>query len=213
MNQGPAVRPKPTGCEIAFRHRLPPDFAKIVAGRSCREAAPDNRPPSLYTLSFPTMSSSKTVQQLATRLIPRSILFGNPERSEPAISPDGTQLAYLAPVNGVLNVWIRTLGQSDDRPVTADTNRGIHVFAWQYDNRHILYAQDADGDENWRVYQTDIATRQTRNLTPFEKVQASIVAYEWDKPGDDAGANQPARRKPVRCPPAQPNHGRVDDGH
>ncbi len=125
---------------------------------------------------------SQKVQQPETELIPRSVLFGNPERSEPAISPDGTQLAYLAPVNGVLNVCIRTLGQNDDRPVTEDVNRGIHVFAWQYDNKHILYAQDADGDENWRLYQTDIATKQTRNLTPFDKVQASIVAYEWDKP-------------------------------
>jgi dipeptidyl aminopeptidase/acylaminoacyl peptidase len=127
-------------------------------------------------------ASSKVTQHPATELIPRSVLFGNPERSEPALSPDGTQLAYLAPVNGVLNVWIRTLGQKDDRPVTEDTNRGIHVFTWQYDNRHILYAQDADGDENWRIYQTDIGSKQTRNLTPFDKVQASIVAYEWDKP-------------------------------
>ena len=127
-------------------------------------------------------TSSKPVQQPETELIPRSVLFGNPERSEPAISPDGTQLAYLAPVDGVLNVWIRTLGQSDDRPVTNDTNRGIHVFAWQYDNQHILYAQDAHGDENWGLYQTEIATRQTKNFTPFEKVQAGIVAYEWDKP-------------------------------
>ncbi len=115
-------------------------------------------------------------------MIPRSVLFGNPERSDPTLSPDGKQLAYLAPVNGVLNVWIRTLGQSDDRPVTDDTGRGIHIFAWQYDSKHILYAQDAAGDENWRIYQTDIATRQTRDLTPFEKVQASIVAYEWHTP-------------------------------
>jgi dipeptidyl aminopeptidase/acylaminoacyl peptidase len=127
-------------------------------------------------------ASSKAMQSSQTELIPRSVLFGNPERSEPIISPDGMQLGYLAPVNGVLNVWIRTLGQNDDRPVTNDTNRGIHTFGWQYDNRHILYAQDADGDENWRLYQTDIATKQTRNLTPFDKVQASIVAYEWDKP-------------------------------
>jgi dipeptidyl aminopeptidase/acylaminoacyl peptidase len=125
---------------------------------------------------------SKQVQLPETKLIPRSVLFGNPERSDPTLSPDGKQLAYLAPVNGVLNVWIRTLGQSDDRPVTDDTGRGIHIFAWQYDSKHILYAQDAAGDENWRIYQTDIATRQTRDLTPFEKVQASIVAYEWHTP-------------------------------
>lgn len=125
---------------------------------------------------------SDTAHKLATKLIPRSILFGNPERSSPRISHDGAQLAYLAPVDGVLNVWVRTLGGNDDRRVTSDTKRGIHVFAWQYDNRHILYAQDADGDENWRLYQTDIATRQTVNLTPFEKVQAAIIAYKWDKP-------------------------------
>jgi len=140
--------------------------------------------PNLYTLFFPGMNApSKQVQHPETELIPRSVLFGNPERSDPTLSPNGRQLAYLAPVNGVLNVWIRTLGQNDDRPVTEDTKRGIHIFAWQYDNRQILYAQDADGDENWRIYQTDIATRQTRNLTPFDKVQASIVAYEWHKPG------------------------------
>jgi dipeptidyl aminopeptidase/acylaminoacyl peptidase len=137
----------------------------------------------LYTLFFPGMNApSKQGQLPQTKLIPRSVLFGNPERSDPTLSPDGTQLAYLAPVNGVLNVWIRTLGQNDDRPVTADTGRGIHIFAWQYDSKHILYAQDAAGDENWRIYQTDIATRQTLDLTPFEKVQASIVAYEWHTP-------------------------------
>ena len=105
-------------------------------------------------------------------------------------------------MNGVLNVWIRTLGQNDDRPVTNDTKRGIHIFAWQYDNQHILYAQDADGDENWRLYQTDIATKQTKDLTPFDKVQASIVAYEWDTPDTMLVQTQPARREPVRRLPA-----------
>ena len=50
-------------------------------------------------------------------LIPRAVLFGNPEKTGPQISPDGTKLAYLAPQDGVLNVWVRTLGQTDDRPV------------------------------------------------------------------------------------------------
>ena len=37
-------------------------------------------------------------------LIPREVLFGNPDRTSPAISPNGASLAYLAPVDGVLNV-------------------------------------------------------------------------------------------------------------
>jgi dipeptidyl aminopeptidase/acylaminoacyl peptidase len=118
-------------------------------------------------------------EKFTTQLIPREVLFGNPERANPQISPDGTQLGYLAPVNGVLNVWIRTLGKGDDRAVTADKYRGIRNFLWQYDNQHILYTQDVGGDENWRLYQTDITTKQTKDLTPFEKVRVDIVAYDW----------------------------------
>jgi dipeptidyl aminopeptidase/acylaminoacyl peptidase len=119
-----------------------------------------------------------------TPLIPRAVLFGNPERADPQISPDGTQLGYLAPVDGVLNVWIRTLGKADDRAVTADKKRGIRNFTWQFDNQHILYTQDVGGDENWRLYQTDIASKQTKDLTPFNKVRVDIVAYEWKTPDE-----------------------------
>ena len=77
--------------------------------------------------------------KFTTSLIPREVLFGNPERTNPQISPDGTQLGYLAPVNGVLNVWTKTIGKDDDRAVTNDTKRGIRNFTWQYDNKHVLY--------------------------------------------------------------------------
>ena len=120
--------------------------------------------------------------KFTTSLIPREVLFGNPERTNPQISPDGTQLGYLAPVNGVLNVWTKTIGKDDDRAVTNDTKRGIRNFTWQYDNKHVLYPQDVGGDENWRLYQTDIATKQTKDLTPFEKVRVDLVAYDWKTP-------------------------------
>jgi len=121
-------------------------------------------------------------EKFTSPLIPREALFGNPERADPQISPDGTQLGYLAPLDGVLNVWIRTLGKTDDRAVTADKHRGIRNFLWEYDNQHILYTQDVGGDENWRLYQTNIASRQTKDLTPFEKVRVDIVAYQWKSP-------------------------------
>src|SRR5689334_19391800 len=73
-----------------------------------------------------------------TELIPRSVLFGNPERADAQISPDGTMLAYLAPDQGVLNVWVRTLGKTDDRVITNDRKRGIRNFSWQYDSKSIL---------------------------------------------------------------------------
>jgi dipeptidyl aminopeptidase/acylaminoacyl peptidase len=136
------------------------------------------RPLFLLLVASALASPLAAQPKVSTQLIPREVLFGNPERANPQISPDGTQVAYLAPVNGVLNVWIRTLGKTDDRAVTADKKRGIRRFLWQYDSQHILYTQDVGGDENWRLYQTDIASKQTKDLTPFEKVRVDLVAYD-----------------------------------
>ena len=71
-----------------------------------------------------------TFAHTQTQLIPRSVLFGNPERSSPQISPDGALLAYLAPDQGVLNIWVRTLGKTDDRAITNDRKRGIRNLFW-----------------------------------------------------------------------------------
>jgi dipeptidyl aminopeptidase/acylaminoacyl peptidase len=136
----------------------------------------------LRSCLFILVLSASAGAQTQTLLIPRGVLFGNPERSSPQISPDGTMLAYLAPDQGVLNVWLRTIGKTDDRVITNDRKRGIRNFAWQYDSKYILYTQDQGGDENWRVYQTDVAKKTTRDLTPYEKVRADIVALEPSHP-------------------------------
>jgi dipeptidyl aminopeptidase/acylaminoacyl peptidase len=114
-------------------------------------------------------------------LIPRSVLFGNPERVSPRISPDGTQLAWIAPRDGVLNVWVAPIGPDGvdwavAQAVTEDTDRGVRVFGWARDGRHVLYLQDAGGDENWRLYDVDLQTLERRDLTPFEGIHAEIIA-------------------------------------
>jgi dipeptidyl aminopeptidase/acylaminoacyl peptidase len=132
-----------------------------------------------------TLALTLMIQALSAEpppLIPREVLLGNPDKSSPRISPDGKRLAYLAPTNDVLNVWVRTLGQSDDQVITADKKRGIRIFFWQQDSEHIIYLQDQDGDENWHVYQTHLKTRNTRDLTPFQGVQAQVVALDPNFP-------------------------------
>ncbi len=117
-------------------------------------------------------------------LIPRQILFGNPVKSSPRISPDGARLAYLAPSDkGVLNVWVRTIGQSDDAQVTNDTHRGIRIHFWAEDGQRIFYLQDIGGDENWHVYSVDLKTKQVRDLTPFQGVRASNIMLDKNFPG------------------------------
>lgn len=111
----------------------------------------------------------------APALISREVLFGNPDKSQPRISPDGTKLSFLAPVDGVLNVWV---GPVDNpmlaKPVTNDTGRGIRIQFWSFTNNHIIYLQDKGGDENWRAYSVNLETGKTKDLTPFENVQARV---------------------------------------
>ena len=117
-------------------------------------------------------------------LIPREVLFGNPDKASPQISPDGNRLAYLAPDHGVMNVWIRTVGDTDDKVVTKDRKRGIRMYFWAHNNRHLLYIQDQNGDENWHVYAVDLDTMKMRDLTPLKNIQARIMAVEPEFPNE-----------------------------
>jgi dipeptidyl aminopeptidase/acylaminoacyl peptidase len=119
----------------------------------------------------------------STPFIPREVLFGNPERISPAISPDGRRLAWIAPVDGVLNVWLTPLEDlTAAAPVTEDRDRGIRNFAWAHDGRTLLYVQDRGGDENWRLYGVDLEAGTTTDLTPFDGVQAQLVGLDRRHP-------------------------------
>jgi dipeptidyl aminopeptidase/acylaminoacyl peptidase len=123
------------------------------------------------------------MHRTTTPLIPREILFGNPEQSGPAISPDGARIAWLAPVDGVLNVWVGQVGTKDAKPVTYETERGVRDYRWAHDDRHLLYLQDHDGDENWHLHAVDLVAGTIRDLTPFDGVQAQLVATDKRFPG------------------------------
>jgi dipeptidyl aminopeptidase/acylaminoacyl peptidase len=113
---------------------------------------------------------------MTVALVPRQVLFGNPERVSPRISPDGTRLAWIAPDEGVLNVWVNAVGAplEQAKAITADRDRGIRSYFWAHDNRHLLYVQDVGGDEDWRLFDVDLDTGDVRDLTPFEGVQARV---------------------------------------
>jgi dipeptidyl aminopeptidase/acylaminoacyl peptidase len=121
----------------------------------------------------------------APRLIPREVLFGNPERTSPRVAPDGRRLAWIAPDGGVLNVWVAPVERPEEAAVvTEDRDRGIRTFFWAHDGRHLLYLQDRGGDENWRLYAVDLSEGKTRDLTPFEEVQVQIVDVDRHHPDD-----------------------------
>jgi len=118
-----------------------------------------------------------------TPLIPRAVLFGNPVRAQARLSPDGHFISFLAPKDGVLNVWLAPFGKlGEAKPITNDHKRGIRQHAWAEDSRHILFLQDEGGDENWRVYSVDVESGRQVDLTPLEKVHAEIVGLSHQKP-------------------------------
>jgi dipeptidyl aminopeptidase/acylaminoacyl peptidase len=115
-------------------------------------------------------------------LIPRDVLFGNPEKTGPQISPDGKQIAYLRPdAKNVLQVWVYPAGgKADDAvSITQDPKRGIRQFFWAYDGKHLLYMQDKGGDENFHLFAVDVKEKKTRELTPFDGVR--VQGVELDK--------------------------------
>ena len=144
-------------------------------------------------------------------LIPREVLFGNPERVSPRISADGSRLAWIAPHEGVLNVWIAPSPSGETSPgddatggagrvgapdaaggldeasaivVTDDRDRGIRTFTWAHDGRHLLYLQDSGGDENWRLFDVDVDSMERRDLTPYDAVQTQLIAADKRFPSE-----------------------------
>jgi dipeptidyl aminopeptidase/acylaminoacyl peptidase len=118
-------------------------------------------------------------------LISREILFGNPEKTAPQMSPDGKKLSWLAPdKKNVLQVWVQTIGQKDEKSVTNDKKRGIRQYLWAKNSKEVLYLQDTDGDENWHIYGVDLESGNVRDLTPFQGVRAQVSATDYKFPNE-----------------------------
>jgi dipeptidyl aminopeptidase/acylaminoacyl peptidase len=119
----------------------------------------------------------------AEGLIPRELLFGNPDRASPRISPDGKRIAYLAPDGGVLNVWVAPAdAPTDAKVITRDRKRGIRRFLWAYTSEHVVYLQDRDGDENWRAYSVEVKSGKAVDLSPLEGVRTEIEKVSHKHP-------------------------------
>jgi dipeptidyl aminopeptidase/acylaminoacyl peptidase len=117
-------------------------------------------------------------------LIPREVMLGNPERSQPTLSPDGKRLAYLAPNEGDdLQIWLRTLGESDDRCVSA-APQSIPFYEWTGDSKTILYRQDNEGDENFHIWAVELESGNTRDLTPWNGVRCQNTMTSAKRPSE-----------------------------
>ena len=113
-------------------------------------------------------------------LIEREKLFGNPQKSGAALSPDGKWIAWRAPLDGVMNVFVAPASDmAKAKPVTASKDRPIRNFNWSGDSSMILYIQDKGGDENFLLYGVDVASGKERNYTPFDKTRVRMIGTSY----------------------------------
>ncbi|MGQ0741205.1 MAG: S9 family peptidase [Alphaproteobacteria bacterium] len=136
-------------------------------------------------VTSPAFTKERSPAMSDNPIIPRQVIFGNPERTSAQVSPDGRQISFLAPKDGVLNVWVAPLGQLDKaKPVTDEKERPIREYYWAHNSRYILYLQDKGGTEDFLLYATDPKTGKTRNLTPYEKTRAIIFGASVKHPDE-----------------------------
>lgn len=117
-------------------------------------------------------------------MIPRALLFGNPDIGSSSISPDGQWLAWSASVQGVMNLWVAPRhDRAAARQITFDRHRGVSAHFWCKDSARLLFSMDTDGDENYRLYAVDVQAGTQRCLTPFDGVRAGVRYISRKKPG------------------------------
>ena len=109
-------------------------------------------------------------------LIPRDHLFGNPTRSGGQISPDGQWVSWMAPWEGVMNVFMAPASDHTAiRRMTSAKGRPIPAYFWAPDSQSLLYIRDKDGDENFLLYQVALSSSEEKCLTPFANTRVQVV--------------------------------------
>ena len=108
-------------------------------------------------------------------LIERAKFLGNPSRAGGQISPDGRWLSWLAPRDGVLNIWVAPrMDPAAARALTDEKVRPIRSYFWSPDSGSVLYVNDQGGDENFKLYGVAAEGGEARTLTPFDKTRTEI---------------------------------------
>ncbi|HEY2880776.1 MAG TPA: S9 family peptidase, partial [Pirellulales bacterium] len=179
-------------CEAEQKGPAAPAVQNSPAEPKSETAANDSAKPNASAAANPTAEPKQSADsKTETPLIPRSVLFGNPDKAMARMSHDGKLLAFAAPVKneqgqGVLNIWVGPIDHPEDaKPVTHETKRPIQGYFWAYTNKHILYSQDENGDENFHVYAVNLDTGETKDITQIADDKPAD-----SKPGDDKSADQ-----------------------
>ena len=164
-------------------------------------------------LLLPVLSAAQAPPTAAeavagTAVIPRSALFGNPEKTQARISPDGKYISFIAPNDGVLNVWVGPRSDpSAAKPVTNDTKRGIRQHFWAYDNKHVLYHPGRRRRRELApVRRRRRPPARTKDLTPYKGIAGAGRRAVVEEARRRRRRPQRPRRRVARPLGSEPRH-------
>ncbi|WP_018871302.1 S9 family peptidase [Thioalkalivibrio sp. ALgr3] len=130
----------------------------------------------------------------APPLVKLERFFRDPEYASARISPDGDRVAFLRPYEGAMNIHVVARGEPVEQaqPVTTE-ERSVSGFFWSRDGEYLLYARDADGDEDFeiRALQAPVEPEpeageypESRHLAGGDGVRARIFHVPREAPGE-----------------------------
>lgn len=141
----------------------------------------------IYTILMVTLFINGTVmgncQTAQVSQIPVEDFFRNPDETDYKLSPDGKYYAYVGPHEGINNIFLREIGKPDVIQLTDATERDIVRFFWG-NNTYVMYLQDNEGDENYKLYRVHIGQKTVDCLTAFDEVNVTIIDVMRNKPDE-----------------------------
>lgn len=172
----------------------------VAAAIACSGARPPPPPVPGAVLSSSADAATAPVARADSSLVPRKVFLGDPDRAAVKVSPDGTRIGWLGPVEGVPNVWV---GPADDvkkgEAVTHQGGAGIRSWWWSFESDRVLFVQDG-ADESRHLYVVDLAKHATRDLAPIVGVDAQLLKLSSRRPHEALlGLNDSATRQSTTC--------------
>lgn len=152
-------------------------LAACQAARAPAATPPPSATPVATIPASPTQTFTPTARsepKVPPALISHNVLFGLEDKTGVAFSRDGTKISWLAPYRGALNVFVAPADNPDAAKPVTNTGNGTRTYYWAYTNKHVLYLQDTDGDENYRIYSVNVNTGESKTLTPLKGVHAGV---------------------------------------
>ncbi len=126
--------------------------------------------------------------------------FKNPEKTGYQLSPDGKYFSFLAPYKKRMNIFIQKIGGKKVQQITFEKDRNVGGYFWA-NKKRLVYIKDSGGDENFKLFAVDRTGKNSRDLTPFEKIRIDIIDTLKDQEDEliiGMNKNNPAVFEPYR---------------